>query len=352
MSTKRDLSSFFFMLPSNGEEEEMYKLYKSQEANTWSVNDLCFREDRVDYETKLTPKQRRIIDKILCFFLPSDGMVNDNLALNFYRECDFKFERAFLVSQMNIEVVHAEGYSLAFSIYSEDRIKELYAEIENSEYLKKKFDFITKWTESTQPLTVRLFAFTCIEGIFFQTLFAFIFWFKKLNVLPGLMFLNEEIMPDETLHADGGAHMHKRRGKIPIALAKEITAEVFQIESIFIDWIMGIVKETYETKDEHEDEVLDGLTAEDMKEFLKVVVNRNMHRNDYPPEFPDVKIPEGMTWMENLSLRRKHNTFEGKGASYTRSSINDAVNWRARVASSEEYKELEKALTSPLDIDF
>jgi ribonucleoside-diphosphate reductase subunit M2 len=43
----------------------------------------------------------------------------------------------------------------------------------------------------------RLIAFACVEGIFFSSSFASIYWIKKRGLMPGLTLSNEFISRDE-----------------------------------------------------------------------------------------------------------------------------------------------------------
>jgi ribonucleoside-diphosphate reductase subunit M2 len=54
--------------------------------------------------------------------------------------------------------------------------------------------------EST--LAEHLVASAAVEGIFFSSSFASIFWMKKRGLIPGLTFSNELISREDGMHAD------------------------------------------------------------------------------------------------------------------------------------------------------
>ena len=51
-----------------------------------------------------------------------------------------------------------------------------------------------------KSFSTRLVAFAIVEGVFFCSLFAAIYWFHQRGVLPGLCFSNELIARDENMH--------------------------------------------------------------------------------------------------------------------------------------------------------
>jgi len=60
-------------------------MYKQAEASFWTAEELDLAHDMKDWE-RLTDKERHFISHVLAFFAASDGIVNENLALNFSSE--------------------------------------------------------------------------------------------------------------------------------------------------------------------------------------------------------------------------------------------------------------------------
>jgi hypothetical protein len=72
-----------------------------------------------DWE-KLSDNERYFISRVLAFFAASDGIVNENLALNFSNEVQIPEARCFYGFQIAIENIHAEVYSLLIDTYIKD----------------------------------------------------------------------------------------------------------------------------------------------------------------------------------------------------------------------------------------
>ena len=73
-------------------------------------------DDLVDWN-KLNNSEQFFIKNVLAFFAASDGIVNENLVLNFYNEVQIPEARQFYTVQMMIESIHSECYSLLIDTY-------------------------------------------------------------------------------------------------------------------------------------------------------------------------------------------------------------------------------------------
>lgn len=66
-------------------------------------------------------KQRTLfLSNVLAFFAASDGIVNENLAVNFMREVQLPEVRCFYGFQIMMENIHSETYSLLIDTYIKD----------------------------------------------------------------------------------------------------------------------------------------------------------------------------------------------------------------------------------------
>jgi len=64
---------------------DIWKMYKSQMAMFWTVEEIDLVQDQKDWE-KLNPNEKHFIKHILAFFAASDGIVLENLAQRFMTE--------------------------------------------------------------------------------------------------------------------------------------------------------------------------------------------------------------------------------------------------------------------------
>jgi len=105
----------------------------------------------------------------LAFFAASDGIVNENLAMNFVNEVQYTEAKMFYGFQIMMENIHSETYSLLIDTYIKDKQEQnkLFNAIETIPAIKKKAEWAIKWINS-DSFVERLIAFAAVEGIFFS----------------------------------------------------------------------------------------------------------------------------------------------------------------------------------------
>eukprot|EP00741_Cyanophora_paradoxa_P025549 tig00000383_g24655.t1 len=96
---------------------KVFEMYKKHMASFWTAEEIDLSHDLPDWENKLTDNERHFISHVLAFFAASDGIVNENLAVNFSREVQIPEARCFYGFQIAMENVHSETYSLLIDTY-------------------------------------------------------------------------------------------------------------------------------------------------------------------------------------------------------------------------------------------
>ena len=76
------------------QDKDLWDLYKKAEASFWTAEELDLIADVKDWES-LNDGERHFIEQTLAFFAASDGIVNENLALNFLSEVQSPEARCF-----------------------------------------------------------------------------------------------------------------------------------------------------------------------------------------------------------------------------------------------------------------
>jgi ribonucleoside-diphosphate reductase beta chain len=89
-----------------------YEHYKKQLATFWTVEEVDLSKDRNDFDNKLTENEKTNVIQTLAFFAASDGLVAENLDLNFVQEIQYKEVSQCLRFQGMMEDIHGEMYSL------------------------------------------------------------------------------------------------------------------------------------------------------------------------------------------------------------------------------------------------
>ena len=283
---------------------DLWALYKKAVGSFWTAEEIDLGADVTDW-TRLTDPEKHFIKMVLAFFAASDGIVMENINLNFGTEVQIAEARAFYAYQSFNESIHGETYSLMIDKLVEDKAEKdsLFRAIETVPAVKRKAEWALEWMRSAAPFAQRLVAFACMEGIFFSGSFCSIFWLKKRGVLPGLCFSNELISRDEGLHLEFAVALyhHLADKSAPVA---DIVRGAVAIEESFIT-------EALPCK-------LIGMDAEQMKQYIRYVADRLMkqlgHSAIYGAENP-------FAWMETISLEGKTNFFEKRVGDYSKRMV-------------------------------
>jgi len=101
----------------------------------------------VEQWENLTENEKHFISYVLAFFAASDGIVNENLASNFYTEVQNAEARLFYGFQIAMEGIHSETYSLLIDTYIKDQKKKMHLlrAVETIPSVQKKAYWALKW---------------------------------------------------------------------------------------------------------------------------------------------------------------------------------------------------------------
>lgn len=333
-------------------DEKAHEFYQKQELTHWSASEMEFIKDIPHYETA-SAQLKKVIDTILAFFLSGDGVISQNISFRFLLECKTYEEMSMFISQLHIELIHAETYGLAAFTFKKDpkAMAELIESVQNTNCVKRKMAFMEKWMLADRPRHQRLVAFTCAEGIFFCTLFAVIFWLRSKGLFPNFVFANELIGNDESLHRDWGAYLFGLEVQDAVNRAPVVEAEVTEIymEHIY-PGIHEIIEEALSIEDEFVDYILDeplqDLNAADLKTYARLITDNLLVQLGYQPKF---KVKNPFTWMDDISMEQKGNFYEVRVGAYKRKSLTDILNWRKRAGLVENKVDVYQ---NPEDVDF
>lgn len=180
-------------------------MYQKALASFWTTAEIDMSADVQQWDSRLNEDERHFISYVLAFFAASDGIVIENVVSRFTADIQVPEARAFYACQALIETVHSETYSMFIDVLIRDASDKdrLFHAIDSIPCVQKKAQWALRWiADDESSFGLRLVAFAAVEGIFFSSSFAAIFWLRKRGLMPGLSFANELISRDEGLHTD------------------------------------------------------------------------------------------------------------------------------------------------------
>lgn len=329
----------------------LWDFYKRHLATFWTVEEIKLSDDLTDWNSKLNENEKHFIKHVLAFFAASDGIVNENLVVNFYNEVQIPEARQYYTVQMMIESIHAETYAVLIDTYiinSEEK-SNLFRAIETIPAVKKKAQWAIKWIEegstlqqtipqefmesynflvnmnnvSDNPLNSkhiealefltrgrpnfaqRLLAFVCVEGIFFSGSFCAIYWLKNRGLMPGLATANQFISRDENLHTEFAIELYKL---VQNKLSQEV---VFNIFKDAVDIEKEFIRDSLPVS-------LIGMNCNLMCEYIEYVADRWLVLLGYEKLY---NSQNPFSFMEMISVNTKTNFFENVVDSYSRANV-------------------------------
>jgi ribonucleotide reductase beta subunit family protein with ferritin-like domain len=287
---------------------DLWALYKKAIGSFWTVEEIDLAGDLKDWE-RLNDSERHFIKMVLAFFAASDGIVMENIDLNFSKDVQIAEARSFYAYQGFNESIHSETYSLMIDKLVKDPEEKasLFKAIDTVPAVKRKAEWAQTWIASDASFAQRLVAFACVEGIFFSGSFCSIFWLKKRGLMPGLSFSNELISRDEGLHQEFAVTLYSHlREKCPSKDIHKIVQWACEVESEFIT-------EALPCK-------LIGMDSGEMKQYIQFVADRLMVQFG---EVPIYNAKNPFDWMENISLEGKTNFFEKRVGDYSKHIVTE-----------------------------
>ena len=284
------------------QDNDIWKMYKKQMDCFWRAEEVDLSKDLVDW-AKLNADEKYFISMILAFFAASDGIVLENLAVRFMGDVQLSEARAFYGFQIAMENIHSETYSLLIETYIKDSEEKarLFEATKNFPCIAKKADWAKKWiADNRSSFAARLVAFACIEGLFFSSSFASIYWIKKRGLMPGLTFSNELISRDEALHTEFAILLYRKLvKKLNKKRVLEIIQEAVEIEKEFITEALPCR--------------LIGMNAKLMTQYIEFVADRLSVQLGYDKIY---NSSNPFDFMELISIESKVNFFERTNAEY------------------------------------
>tara|TARA_R110002072_G_scaffold54902_3_gene143578 strand:- start:1941 stop:2897 length:957 start_codon:yes stop_codon:yes gene_type:complete len=283
---------------------KVWEAYKKHQQAFWTAEEIDFPADISDWE-QLSESEQFFISNVLSFFAGSDGIIFENLSINFIDEIKVPEIRAYYGWQAAMETIHSETYALMIDTYiAEDSKYKIFNGIKELSGVKKKAEWTQKWLNQDIPFQERLVAFTIVEGIFFSGSFCAIFWLKYVKKLmtKALGKSNELIARDESLHTDFGVLLYTYiQNKLSEDKIKDMMVSAVEIEKEFIC-------DSFQCN-------LIGINADSMKTYIEFQADRLIEKLGYTKIY-NSECP--FNFMDTMSLDGKSNFFEQRVTDYNR----------------------------------
>ena len=291
-----------------------YDFWKRQQQVHWMPEEVPLGEDCKDWVIKLNDGERNLLTQIFRFFTQADVEVN-NCYLRHYTTVFKPTEVLMMMTAFAaMETVHIAAYSHLLDTIGMPETE--YSAFLQYKEMKDKYDYMQGFDVKSKhniAMTMAVFsAFT--EGLQLFASFAILLNFPRFNKMKGMGQIVTWSVRDETLHCNS-----------MIRLFRDFIKEEPQIWN---DKLKNEIYEACKTIVHHEDAFIDlafqmgpmqGLTAEEVKQYIRFIGNRRLEQLGLNPIYDVKKNP--LTWLDTMLNGVEHmNFFEGRATEYSKAS--------------------------------
>jgi len=291
-----------------------YEAWMTQQRIHWLPEEVPLADDVKDWRNKLNDGERNLLTQIFRFFTQADVEVN-NCYMKHYSQVFQPTEvKMMLAAFSNMETVHIAAYSHLLDTIGMPETE--YSAFLQYKEMKDKYDYMQGFNvESRENIAMTLAVFGAFtEGLQLFASFAILMNFPRFNKMKGMGQIISWSVRDETLH----------------------TQSIIKLFGAFIDenrdiWTPELQREIYkacETIVTHEDAFIDlafeqggvqGLTAEDVKTYIRYIADRRLTQLSLQPIYRIAANP--LPWMDAMLNGVEHaNFFESRATEYSKAS--------------------------------
>ncbi len=291
-----------------------YEAWLMQQRLHWLPEEVPLADDVKDWHKNLTPSERNLLSQIFRFFTQADVEVNNCYMRHYSRVFQPTEVQMMLAAFSNMETVHIAAYSYLLDTIGMPETE--YSAFLQYKEMKDKYDYMQDWgveTKTDIAKTLAVFgAFT--EGLQLFASFAMLMNFPRFNKMKGMGQIVSWSVRDETLHTQ--------------SIIKLFRAFIAENPEIWNDDLERDLYVACNTIVDHEDAFIDlafelgpieGLSAEDVKKYIRYIADRRLGQLGLNPIYGMDKNP--LRWMDEMLNGVEHtNFFENRATEYSRAS--------------------------------
>ena len=291
-----------------------YEAWLKQQRIHWLPEEVPLAEDVKDWEKNLTPPEKNLLTQIFRFFVQADVEVNNCYMKHYSRVFKPTEVQMMLGAFSNTETIHIAAYSHLLDTIGMAEVE--YSAFLEYEAMKNKFDYMRLWgVDSKEDIAKTLAVFGAFtEGLQLFASFAVLMNFPRQNRMKGMGQIVTWSVRDETLHTESAIKLFK--------------TFIEENPEVWNDKVKAEITNACSTVIEHEDAFIDlafemgpmeGLTAREVKDYIRFIANRRLTQLGLEPIYDIQKNP--LTWLDTMLNAVEHmNFFEGRATEYSKAS--------------------------------
>lgn len=296
--------------------QEMQNILNKHERSHWVVDAADMTGDVEQWKSgAVSGAQKEQIKMILRFFTQADTNVCGGYVeklLPHYKNAD---ARMMLLSFANREVTHMLGYKRLNDTLGYDS-EEFMAEFLSYEEMKAKHEFMVEKVDmrSNKGRVEYLAKQILMEGVNLFGSFAMLLNYSRMNLLAGMVSVNQWSVADESCHIEGLTELFRQDiSETPSVVTEELKAviyeyarEVVRLEDNSIDLCYKIYAP-------------ENMTKEQLKNYIRFVCDYRMQQMGFKGQFGVEKNP--LPFIEDITGDVFGNFFETTITGYSKNPL-------------------------------
>ena len=296
-----------------------YEAWMTQQRLHWMPEEVPLGEDCRDWAQKLTEHERTLLTQIFRFFTQADVEVQNCYHENYGRVFKPTEVKMMLTAFSNMETVHIAAYSHLLDTIGMP--EEEYSAFLRYKEMKDKYDYMQQFGVSTKTdiaKTLAVFgAFT--EGLQLFASFAILMNFPRWNKMKGMGQIVSWSVRDESLHTNSMIKLfHTFLEETPEVWTEQFQRDLYVACSTIVEHEDAFIDLAFEI------EGVQGLTAQEVKEYIRWTADRRLLQLKLQPMYRIEKNP--LPWLDAILNGVEHtNFFENRATEYSKASTQG--NW-------------------------
>jgi ribonucleoside-diphosphate reductase beta chain len=278
--------------------------FENQHAAHWLPSEVPLASDLNDWKMKLTENEKNLVGNILKSFAQTEVHVNDYWSTKVSLWFQIPEIQAMARAFADFESIHAKAYA---RLNEELGLDDFSAFLEDEE-AKAKIDRLVELPGNTlqeKALSLAIFsAFT--EGVNLFSSFAVLMSFQLRNLMKGTAQIVEWSVRDESLHSKAGCWLFRTLvEENPKLNTPELTNAISEACNLSVKLEFDFIDKAFEMGD------IEGISKEQLKNFIKARANDKIKELGYNPIYNDIDpaLLKQMEWFGHLTSGKTHQDF-------------------------------------------
>ncbi|MBB3898799.1 ribonucleotide-diphosphate reductase subunit beta [Roseococcus suduntuyensis] len=291
-----------------------YEAWLQQQRIHWLPEEVPLADDVKDWQKSLTPSEKNLLTQIFRFFTQADVEVN-NCYMKQYSQVFKPTEVLMMMSAFsNTETIHIAAYSHLLDTIGMPETE--YTAFLKYKEMKDKYDYMQAFSvENKTEIAKTLAAFGAFtEGLQLFASFAILMNFPRFNKMKGMGQVVSWSVRDETLHCLSVIRLFRTFvQENPEIWNEELRRDLYLICATIVDHEDAFIDLAFELGG------VEGLTAADVKQYIRFIADRRLTQLGLEPLYHVEKNP--LPWLDEMLGAIEHtNFFENRATEYSRAS--------------------------------